>query len=161
MAQEDRAKLYDLMEKIEIAMMTTIEGNGSLHTRPMANQKPDDNGDLWFFTEADGSVAQNIASNPQVALGFSDPKSNGYVAISGTGSVVRDRAKIDEKWNKDVEAWFPKGKDDPNIALIKVDPDRGELWDYPAGLISSVAAFVKSKIGGNPDEIGDNAKVML
>ena len=65
-AQNNKSKLYDLIDDIGIAMLTTIDGRGTPHTRPMANQKADRSGAIWFFTDKDGSVATNIKSNPSL-----------------------------------------------------------------------------------------------
>lgn len=163
MANDDREKLYDMIKKVRIAMLTTIEADGSLHTRPMANQEADENGNLWFFAEKGSAVETNVRANPQVALGFSDPGGSDYVAISGTGTLTDDRATIDAKWNDVLTAWFPQGKDDPKIVLLKVDPSKGEFWDTKSGLLYTAASYVKSKLTGSgpADSLSDQAKVSL
>lgn len=162
MAEDDREKLYGMIEKVKIAMLTTVEADGSLHTRPMANNEADESGDLWFFTDKTESVAKNVAGNPQVGLGFSDPHGDNYVAISGTGTLVDDRATIDEKWDDILTAWFPGGKDDPKIVLLKVNPLRGEFWDTKSSTLTTVVGFVKAKLGGGPaNDLVDQGKVLL
>lgn len=158
--REDRTKLYELIDDIKIAMLTTVERNGSLHTRPMANQKADKQGTLWFLTEKDGGVAANIRANSRLSLGYAS--SGAYVAVTGNGKVVDDRAKIAELWTEAATAWFPKGKDDPNIVVLKVDPDTGEYWSFPSAPISVAIGYVKAKLTGEPaDDIGENRKVAL
>ena len=159
----DREKLYAMIEKVHIAMMTTVEPDGSLHTRPMGSQKADEEGNLWFFTEKNGGVAKNVAANPQIALGYSDPHGSDYVAVTGTATLTDDQATIDAKWSEILTAWFPKGKDDPNIVLVRVDPVRGEFWDTKSGLLYVLTSFVKSKLTGSgpADSLVDNEKVSL
>lgn len=160
MTKSDKDKLYELIDDIEIAMLTTVEKDGSLHSRPMANQKADKGGAVWFFTEKNGGVAANVRANPKVSLGYAS--SGAYVAVSGKARVVDDRAKIEELWSKDVEAWFPKGKNDPNLTLLRVDPDIGEFWSFPSAPISQAIGYVKAKLTGEPaDDIGENRKVAL
>ena len=160
MEKSDKEKLYDLIDKVEIAMLTTVEGNGTLHTRPMANQHADRSGAIWFFTEKDGSVAGNVNANPKVSLGYA--ASGTYVAVSGTGEMVSDGNKIEELWSEDVKAWFPNGKEDPNLTLLKVEPDIGEYWTFPSKPVSQAIGYVKAKLTGQPaDDIGENKKVAL
>ncbi len=162
MIPDDRKKLYDLARDVKIAMMTTIESDGSLHVRPMGNREADENGNFWFYAAKDESVAKNLGVNPQVALGFSDPHANTYVSITGTATLVDDRALIEEKWTPYLEAWFPKGKADPNIVLIKVDPSRGEFWDSSASIVVNVIGFIKAKLGGGAaNDLGDTKKLLL
>ena len=157
---DNRTKLYELIDDIKIAMLTTVEKNGTLHTRPMANQKAEKAGTLWFFTEKDGSVAGNVRANPRLSLGYAS--SGAYATVSGVGKVVGDRAKISELWSDDVKAWFPKGKTDPNLVLLRVDPEMGEFWTFPSAPISQAIGYVKAKLTGEPaDDIGENRKVAL
>lgn len=160
---EDREKLYGMIDKVKIAMLTTVESDGSLHTRPMANQESDENGNLWFFAEKGSAVEANIRANPQIALGFSDPHGSDYVAVSGTGALTDDRATIHDKWNEILTAWFPEGKDDPKIVLIKVTPSKGEFWESKSGLLYTAASYVKSKLTGTgpAESLNDNQKVAL
>lgn len=160
--EDSRTKLYELIADEKIAMLTTVEADGRLHTRPMANQEADHNGDIWFFTEKNGAIASELASNTQVSLGYADGSGGTYVSISGTGDMVHDRATIEAKWTEDNKAWFPKGKEDPNIALLRVTPDRGEFWDFNNSTLVTAVAYVKSKITGTAgDDLGDNRKVQL
>lgn len=160
--KDDRAKLYSLIEKVKIAMLTTVETDGSLHTRPMANQEADESGNFWFFAEKGSAVESNVRNNPQVSLGFSDPHGDRYVAVSGTGSLTDDRATIHDKWNDALKAWFPEGEDDPKIVLLRVDPHQGEFWDTASSTLLHVVGFVKATFGGGPPtELTDQAKVTL
>ena len=163
MANDDREKLYDMIKKVRIAMLTTVEPDGSLHTRPMANQEADGNGDLWFFAEKGSAVETNVRANPHVSLGFSDPHGDDYVAVSGRGELTDDKATIAEKWNEVLTAWFPGGKDDPKIILLKVDASKGEFWDTKSGLLYTAASYVKSKLTGSgpAESLSEQAKVAL
>lgn len=160
MPTSDKKKLYELIDDVHIAMLTTVEKSGTLHTRPMANQKADRKGAIWFFTDKTGSVAANLQNSPKCSLGYA--ASGTYVAVSGKGSLVDDRAKIAELWSPAVEAWFPKGKADPNLTLLKVEPDMGEFWTFPSAPLSQAIGYVKAKLTGEPaDDIGENKKVAL
>ncbi|MES2207613.1 MAG: pyridoxamine 5'-phosphate oxidase family protein [Pseudomonadota bacterium] len=127
--QEERSKLYEMINEVRLAMLTTIEKNGSLHTRPMANHEIDKNGDIWFFTSKDSTIAANISANPHVSLGYSSPEDGNYVAITGNAYLVDDHEIIVQKWTSDVQAWFPQGVNDPDIVLVRVHPINGQFWD--------------------------------
>ncbi|HEX2726525.1 MAG TPA: pyridoxamine 5'-phosphate oxidase family protein, partial [Beijerinckiaceae bacterium] len=128
-------KLYELIQDVKICMMTTVEPDGSLHSRPMYNQDADQAGDLWFFTRISSPKVTEISKDGQINLGFSNPSKQDYVSISGRAEIVRDRAMINEKWSAPLKAWFPDGKDDPQIALIRVRPEKGEYWDSPSSTL--------------------------
>jgi general stress protein 26 len=154
-------KLYELIKDVRIAMMTTIDNDGKMHTRPMYSQDADAHGDLWFFTQIESPKIQEVSRDSQVSLGYADPDSQTYVSVAGKAEIVRDKAKIDEKWSEGLKAWFPKGKDDPSIGLIRVHPERGEYWDSPSSTIVHLVGYVKAAVTGERADPGDHAKVDL
>ena len=153
----DISKLVDKIKDIRIAMMTTAEPDGSLHSRPMFTHEPEADGTLWFFTEQDSKKIDEVKKDQHINLGYAKPEDNLYVAITGTANVVTDRAKIKELWSESLRGWFPKGQDDPNIALLKVTIDTGEFWDSPNSTLLRAYTYAKAVITGEtykpgPDE---------
>jgi general stress protein 26 len=157
--QEAVAKVAELAKGIRIAMLTTVDEEGHLVARPMAQQEVEFDGDLWFFAERDSSTVTQLQSNPHVGVSLSS--SDTWVSICGTAQVVHDPAKAHELWNSAVEAWFPQGPDDAGVALIKVTADGAEYWDTPGGRVASILSFVKAKVTGHPYDGGENEKVDL
>lgn len=153
-------KLGELISGIKVAMMTTmmttLKTTGTdqeLHSRPMWTQSFDTaafDGELWFFAGADSPKSHEIERDAHVALAYGDPDSNRYVAVMGRAEVVRDRAKAEELWNPLHKAWFPKGLDDPNLALILVRVEKAEYWDAPSSKVVQLAGFVKAALTGTP-----------
>ena len=155
---EKMAKLADLIKEVHIAMLTTAEADGSLRSRPMAYQHPEEgfDGVLRFFTSsASGKVAE-IEHDHQVNVAFSDPKSQNYVSVSGTAQISRDHAKITELWNPIYKAWFPDGLEDPNLALVIVPIERAEYWDSPNGAVLQLYGFVKAAVTGKRASGGEH-----
>lgn len=161
-AHEGATKLYELLKDIEVAMMTSVEPDGSLHSRPMHNHKADEHGDLWFFTRARTPKVGELEKDSQVNLAYSDPKSQNYVSVSGVAEIVTDRTKIKELWTEGLRTWFPKGEEDPDIALIRVHPSGGEYWDGPSQTVMQIYGYAKARLTGkSPTELADNKKVSL
>ena len=157
----DVSKLVDKIKDIKIAMMTTIEQGQELHSRPMYTTKPEEDGTLWFFTEEDSSKVQEVREDRHISLSYADLADNVYVAISGTARVVTDRAKIKELWSEPLRGWFPKGSDDPNIALLKVTIDRGEFWDTPNSTLLRAYAYAKAVVTGERDQPGPDRQSVV
>ncbi len=158
---EQVEKLRKLIKGIEIAMFTTAMPDGSLRSRPMATQKAEFDGDLWFFCDADSAKVHEVERDRHVNLGYADPSGNRYVSVSGLANVVRDKAKVKELWTPDVKAWFPNGPDDLNIALLKVSVQGAEYWDAPSNTMVRIAGFLKATLTGQRYEPGENEKVNL
>ena len=67
---EGAEKLYELIKDVKICMMTTVEPDGSLHSRPMYNMDADEAGDLWFFTKISSPKVTEISKDGQVNLAY-------------------------------------------------------------------------------------------
>ena len=162
MAHDGAGKLYDLVKDIKVAMMTSVEADGSLHSRPMYNQKADEHGDIWFFTRAKTPKVSELRNDAQVNLAYSDPSSQNYVSVSGTAEIITDTAKIKDMWSEGLRTWFPKGPDDPDIALLRIHPSGGEYWDGASQTVLQLYGYAKARLTGKPPtELADNKKVSL
>lgn len=153
----DINQLIDKIKDVKLATLTTLDGKGYLHGRPMYTCKSDSDGTLWFFSEKDAQKVGEIKANNQVGLGYSDPSKNTYVTVAGTATITDDKDKIKELWQEGFRGWFPKGSDDPNIVLVKVDIEKGEYWDEPSNVIVRAYAYAKAVTTGerhqpSPDE---------
>lgn len=152
--------LKGLLEGIDFCMLTTFS-DGHLRSRPMSTQKFEFDGDLWFFTSDKTHKIDEIRANSQVNAAYSQPEDNKYVSVSGTASVVKDRAKIEELWNPVLKAWFPDGLDDPTLCLLKIGVQEAEYWESSSSTIVQIAGFVKALATGKSADGGDYGKVNL
>ena len=158
--EDNLHKLREMMKDIDFCMLTTVDENGNLHSRPMSvNEHIDPNGDLWFFTGASSLKVSEISRLPKVNVSFADPDNQHYVSISGTAELVRDRKKIEELWKPEFKMWFPGGKDDPEIALLRISLEKAEYWDSPSSTIAFVLNFVSSIVTGKEADHGENRKI--
>lgn len=158
---ENRDKVWDLIKDMRFAMMVTQDAAGHMFARPMAAMDKDDQDNLWFFTSGSSPKVREIRENGNILLSYSDPDENNYVSLMGTGIIVTDHAKIEELWVDYLKAWFPKGKDDPDIVLIKVAPETAEYWDSPSSTFVKAFGYVKARVTGEPEDFGENEKTNL
>ena len=156
---EDLDRLAGLVERIKVGMLTTIAPDGSMRSRPLQTLLMDAQARLWFFVEAESPKTGEMAAHEdQVCLSYADPEKMSYVSISGTGRLERDRARMRELWSPYVKAWFPRGVDDPSLALLEVRLDKAELWDAPGSATMRMSGLVKALATGDKGALGDNVK---
>ena len=136
-------KINEIIKDIKFAMLTTAEADGSLHSRPMTTQQVEFDGDLWFFTAADSPKVWEAKRDSQVNVCFADPEKHKFVSATGTAMLVQDRAKIEELWKPLYKTFFPKGLEDPELALLKVSVARAEYWDSPSNSIGRLSTLPK------------------
>lgn len=158
--REKIGKLRELIKDIDIAMLTTLDAEGSLRSRPMGTQKTEFDGDLWFFTSMDTGMVSEILRDNRVNVSYAASGKDKYVSVSGRALLLNDRAKMEELWSPVYKAYFPDGLDDPNLRLLKIDVEKAEYWEMSGGLIATVIAFAKGLAGQDPD-VGENEKLRL
>lgn len=122
-------KLRKLIKNVRVAMLTTVAGDGALRSRPMAIPEADVEGELWFFTCYHSGKSEEIRDNQKVNVSYASPKNDRFVSVCGTASLVRDPERIKELWRGQYKEWFPEGRKDPDLALLRVTIDRAEYWD--------------------------------
>ena len=154
-------KLGAMIKDIKMAMLTTVDADGSLRSRPMATQTTDFDGDLWFFTRAESAKVDEVRREQNVNVSYAAPDDHRYVSVSGTARLVRDRRQAEALWHPLLKAWFPQGLDDPDLALLKVAVEKAEYWDSPSSTMVHLVGFVKALATGQPYKPGENEKIDL
>jgi len=151
-----------LLENIDVAMFTTIGADGYLVSRPLSTQKASFDGErVWFFVEADSPKVAEIRRNKKVNLAYASKDKNTYVSLAGDARANRDKDKIDELWSDAYKAYFPKGKADPNLALLEVQVRTVEYWDGPGSWIGKAVSFAIARITKNEEVMGENRIIDL
>jgi len=159
---EEIKKLRELVKDIDTGMLTTIDEDGTLHSRPMStNGEIEADGSVWFFIYASSHKVTEVEQHQQVNVSFSAPNKQRYVSMSGTAQLVQDRSKIEELWKPQLQAWFPKGLDEPDIALLKVNVQKAEYWDAPSSFVAHTIGLVKAITTGEQASSGENEKINL
>jgi len=131
-------------------VMLGLDGARDGHAQPMTAQteKERDGGPLWFFTAKDNGIVAALGQSHRAIATFTAKGHDLFASIHGNLSVSTDRADIDRLWNPYVEAWFEQGKDDPRIALLRLDTEEAQIWLNG----SSIAAGIKRLLGRDPKE---------
>lgn len=156
---KELTKIWDIAKSIDICMMNSRDEVGSIRSRPMSVQKKFD-GIFLFLTELKSGKVSDLLRDQQIGLSFADPKTQTYLSVSGKAEVVRDEALVKGLWNPLYAAWFPNGPEDPNIAVLKVVPDKAEYWDAPANPVIMLLGLAKAAVTGQPygDEGAEHKK---
>lgn len=160
--ESDRRKIWDLIKEARSALLVTIAPDGSLDSRPMGCLQKEFDGTLWFLTFLHSEKTNEIRNDDNVLVSYSRTSAFEYVSISGRARVVDDRRKMKELWTEGLRVWFPKGPDDPELALIAIDVETAKYWTDAASVLTYAWAYVKARTTGespSEDEIVTAGKV--
>lgn len=155
---DEAQKLWDLVRPLKTAMLITSD-NGLIHARPMQLVQAEFNGDFYFFTNEDTKKIAEIKADHDVGLVFSCPKEQTYVSIAGQASLIHDKQLIDRFWNVFVSAWFPKGKEDPSLALVKVATYKAEYWQGEGNKLTQLYQYAKASMKGTRPNVGYHGEI--
>lgn len=159
-------ELYELIDDIDVAIMTTRRPDGRLVSRPMQTQDVDDEFDLWFVTSDETHKLEELEYDPHVNLAYYNNDSREWVSVSGTARLTRDRATIERLHDASWRIFFGKvdevrdgGPGDPRIVLIEVDVDSVVYMKNEAPLPKRLFEVAKSMVTGERAELGEVRRI--
>jgi general stress protein 26 len=156
--------LWNLIKKTRFGMLTHRDADGQLHSQPLTTQNRDlaADGALYFFVSRSSHLCQCVAADGRVNLAYANTDDDCYVSVSGVARIEDDRTLIAQLWSPFAKAWFPGGQDDPDLALLAVQPDHAEYWNVKESKIAQVLKMAKAAITGKPPtNLGEHREVDL
>ena len=154
-------KLYEKIDDLETAMLTTRRPDGHLVSRAMANQKRAPGADLWFVTSTETHKVEELEEEPHVNLAYYKDRTREWISVSGIAKISRDRETIRQLYAPDWKAWFAKGddpkagtEDDPRIVLIGVDVHSAVYLEVNKPQPVVLFELVKGWVTGKAPDLG-------
>lgn len=149
----DLTHLAQMIEDLHIAMLTTIESDGALASRPMAPLEMDAQGAIWFFTDLRSAKVEHL----RIAnLAFTDTARGTYVSLSGRGEIDTDRGHIERLWTPMAKPWLPDGPASADLALVKFIPHVADYWDGSSSRMVRAFSQMASAVTGKPLAMGEH-----
>jgi general stress protein 26 len=154
-------KIRELAEAARVCLMITNLDSKPLSIRPMASQKVDEQGYVYFMAVRSSDAVSHIQSSSEIQVTWSNRDRSEYMSLYGRGEVYRDQAEIDEMWNSFVKTWFPEGKDDPELVVIRFKPESGYYWDTQHGKIVQLLGMVTGAVTGKEADDSVEGRIRL
>jgi len=154
--------LYDLIDGIEIAMLTTRRADGHLISRPMQTQEHTTGMDLWFMTNIESHKLDDLESDPHVNLAYYKDRSREWVSVSGLATITTDRKLVEALYKPDWKAWLGDeggardgSANDPRIALILVEAESVTYMKVTKPKPVVLFEVARAMVTGSPPKVGD------
>ena len=146
---EKTDKVYDLLREYDDVMLVTHASGQRLDARPMHVVQVDRNCDLWFLTRVDDKV-EELRAHPDAQV-VGQHENDSWISLAGRVEVLDDRRRVEELWREPYRAWFPDGKDDPDLRVLAFRSERGEYWDQRgANRVEYALKTAKAYVTGEP-----------
>ena len=115
---------------------------------------------MLFHTNTESGKTDDVASNPEVNVSFQNA-SGEWASVSGSASIVTDRALIEKHYSPVLKAWLGDLGDgvhngsanDPRIGIIRVRTDTVTYALATKGLIRQAVEVTQSAIQGKPAQV--------
>ena len=133
--QELEEKFWKALSS-DMTMMLGLEGVDGGHLRPMTAQFEDDRGPIWFFCAKDNGLIEALAQGNRAVGAFASKGHDLFATVHGSLHLDTDPAVVERFWNRFVAAWYPGGKEDPDLALLRFDTEKAEIWLDGSSLIA-------------------------
>lgn len=159
-AAEAQKAFWKALESSNTGMLG-LDAAGSL-SQPMTAFKDEHSTTIWFFTRDDVALVSEVGSGVEARFEYGSKDQKVWASLMGRLSVApRDQRIIDKHWNPVLAAWYPDGKEDPHLTLLRLDGSDGRIWVSDGGLLKFAFEIVKANMTGETPDSGGAADVSL
>ena len=129
------------------------------HSQPMTAFVESDLNMVWFFTRDDVDLAVEAKGGKDARMIVMSKDHKVYADIRGTLDTARDRTRVERYWGPMVAAWYPEGKDDPHLVLLRFVPEDGQVSVATKGLVRLGFEVIKANVTKTLPDAGSTADV--
>jgi general stress protein 26 len=79
--------------------------------------------------------------------------------LMGRLTLDRDPARIEKHWNAVVSAWYPQGREDPHLTLLRFEVEDAAVWLSEAGPVRFAFEIAKANATGQAPNLGGRAEL--
>ncbi len=155
--QQLRERLWKELDEARIVMLGLIGGEPH-HMQPMAAFGDKAADAIWFFTKTDTDLVRQTGASHDAMVCIMAKDMEFQACIHGVLIPDTERPKMDQFWSPFVSAWYPDGKDDPDLIMMRLDPSDARVWvskrgpiTYPLEIAKANATHKLPDVGGKQD----------
>ena len=154
--QELRDRLWKELDEARIVMLGLVGGEPH-HMQPMAAFGDREQGSIWFYTKTTTDLVRDAGGGHDAMVCMMSKDKEFQACIHGELTRSHDQGKIDAYWSSYVSAWYPNGKDDPELTLMRLDALDARVWVSQGGLAYPLKIAAANLLHKTPDvgTVGD------
>jgi len=161
-SQDQIQAIASKIKNVPFGMFTTVDDASVPSSRPLTTQEIDGEGNMWFFSQDDAQFVHDLERHPVVNVSFSDPEHDVYLSVTGEAHLLKDQSKARELWKPVARAWFPRGLDDPHLAMIRLRIQTAEYWDASTRGMKRLIAMARNAVSDQrPNGMGKHTTICL
>lgn len=130
------------------------------HMQPMSPQVCMDDKAIFFYSDNTSHLGRAVLEKPgfvHMCLVEKDYQA----CVKGYLITHKDRDTIDKFWNPVVSAWYPDGKTDPKLMMLKFVPHDASIWASDKNILSFAYEIAKANVNEAMPDLGEQKDIKL
>lgn len=152
-----------LMEELSDARCVMLGStNPDHHMQPMAPQidTVDGGTEIFFYSDKFSELGEQIIENPgEVNLCYMEK--DYQACVKGHLSISYDEKIVEKFWNPIVAAWYPGGKSDPKMMLLRFVPESASIWASDLSVIGFMYEVARANLTNEMPDMGKTKEIPL
>lgn len=158
---EMQDRLWREIEKARSGMLGLVGQAPAQHFQPMTPFIEPETGSIWFFTRKDTDLARALGDGGHAMFVVESRDKEFQACVGGRLEPSHDRTRMDRYWNAVVAAWYPAGKDDPQLTMLRLDADDAAVWLSEAGPLKFAWEIMRANATHRQPDLGERASLDL
>jgi len=125
-AEEIEDRLWAEIDKGRFGMLGLV--GQSMHFQPMTAFTERPEGKIWFFTYRDSDLARKVGDGAKAMFVVQSKDQDMQACVGGLLTQDHDVDRIETFWGPMIAAWFPEGREDPRLTLLRFDCSDAATW---------------------------------
>jgi general stress protein 26 len=142
-------QIWDKLDKVHAVMLGSPDH--AQHMQPMAPQTAREENAVWFYTKTSADIARAGGGHVHMCI-FGDD--DWYACLDGHLETVRSPEHADRFWSSITEAWYPGGKNDPELTMLKFTPSTGQIWASTSSTVKFGWEIAKANLTDEEPDVG-------
>lgn len=143
-------EISDFLYKNEIGSLSFVKPDHRIGSCPLIIRGVERDKTAWFFVHRNGFLAKSLDRNHHVNYHVRNTEDYKFLSIEANAFLVDDQKRVDFYWSPIFRTWFPGGKHDDNLALMKLDIQEAHLWESPGEKPIDLRSAFLSMAAGEP-----------
>lgn len=131
-AAELKTKFWHAMQASSYVMLE-LDADPDTIAPMTAQLDKDADSAIWFFT----TKGNRFSDLGPATAAFSAKGHDLFARFHGNLVIETSRERLDKQWSNFVAAWYPGGKEDPNLLMLRMDLGRATIWGGGTDLLTT------------------------
>lgn len=132
--------------------------NTDAHMQPMSPRVCLDDGLIFFYADNTSDLGRAVINEPGF-VHLCHIENDYQACVKGYLITHDDRDTVERFWSPVVSAWFPDGKTDKKLMMLKFVPHDAALWASDKNMLTFAYEVAKANIKDQKPNIGEKAHI--